>query len=157
MAVTLLKKLSMTARLVDFYSHHKAHWYLSHFSDFFGKKQNILDLGCGTGNYTKIFLEQGHRSTPVDVVDLSFSPNVQPIIYDGKTLPFKDQSFDLCYICTVLHHATNPEQIIKEAARVAKQIIIVEDVYDNPLQLVTAKYFYFPLTVVKEAAYLLRV
>ena len=37
-------------------------------------------------------------------------------------------------IITVLHHTTDHKKIISEASRVADQLIIMEDVYTNPIQ-----------------------
>lgn len=55
------------------------------------------------------------------------------IIYDGKIFPFKDKTFD-CVICTyVLHHISNPLEILNEMKRIANRIIIIEETYENIL------------------------
>ncbi|MFH1971104.1 MAG: methyltransferase domain-containing protein [Patescibacteria group bacterium] len=59
---------------------------------------------------------------------------MKTIIYNKKKIPYKDNSFDVALILTVLHHTPDPIKIIKEAKRVAKRIIIVEDVYENNFQ-----------------------
>lgn len=37
-------------------------------------------------------------------------------------------------LLTVLHHAEEPEKLVSEAKRVAKKVVIVEDIYDNVFQ-----------------------
>jgi len=77
---------------------------------------------------------EGHNLTPLDVVDQTLSSEVEPLIYNGKKLPFDDNSFNTALILTVLHHTSNPKEILSEAKRVADKIIIVEDIYSNPIQ-----------------------
>lgn len=100
---------------------------------------SVLDIGCGLGRVTKIIKNKGYKITPLDVRDLSIVDDVKPILYDGKKLPFTDNSFDVSLIITVLHHTPDPEAVLKEAKRVSKKIVVVEDIYENALQ----KYFTF--------------
>jgi len=37
-------------------------------------------------------------------------------------------------LLTVLHHTPNPKEILKEASRVSKRVIIIEDIYSNLVQ-----------------------
>lgn len=94
----------------------------------------IIDIGAAFCLIDEELLRRNFNVTPVDIVDLSLTSRVKPIIYDGKRLPFRNDSFDVALLLTVLHHTPNPELILKEAGRVAKKIIIMEDVFDNPLQ-----------------------
>jgi len=52
-------------------------------------------------------------------------------LYDGKKIPYDDDSFDVALLITVLHHTPHPEKILQEAQRVAKKIVLVEDVYST--------------------------
>jgi len=97
-------------------------------------KDRILDIGTGPGSVCLLMNRQGYDLTPVDVIDQSLSPEIEPQIYNGKKLPYKDSSFDTALILTVLHHTSNPEEILLEAKRVSKKIIIIEDIYTNPIQ-----------------------
>ncbi len=94
----------------------------------------LLDLGAGKCALTWKLKQEGYNTTPVDVQNLSFCSEIEPIIYDGKHLPFADNSFDKVLLLTVLHHIPEPELVIKEALRVADELIIIEDIYSNPLQ-----------------------
>lgn len=92
---------------------------------------NILDIGCGLCRITKILQDKGFKVTPIDVQNLSIMEDITPTIYDGKKLPFKNNSFDTALLLTVLHHTPDPEAILNEAKRVSKKIIIIEDIYKN--------------------------
>lgn len=49
-------------------------------------------------------------------------------------MPYEDKTFDCALLITVLHHTPNPEEVIKEAKRVAKRVLIIEDTFSNALQ-----------------------
>lgn len=98
-----------------------------------GTKNSIIDIGAGTCHIADLLIQKGYKVSPVDVVNLSFSPKTSPIIYDGIKLPFKNKNFDTAILITVLHHTKNPETILAEASRVARQVIVIEDIYKNPL------------------------
>ncbi len=112
--------------------HQKKVSYLTNLiGDFLNKKGKIMDLGCGSGEISKRLLDEGYKVTSVDVVAKLKVKGVKEIIYDGKHLPFKDKEFDQVLLITVLHHVPEYTELLKEVARVTKEIIIVEDVYEN--------------------------
>ncbi len=98
------------------------------------KKTKILDIGCGIGLLSLAIKRKGYDLTAIDVHNISLVKNINPMIYDGKNLPFGDDAYDTALFITVLHHTPNPEHLITEATRVAKRIIIVEDIYENAFQ-----------------------
>src|SRR5919108_3625942 len=102
------------------------------FLPFLNKDEKILDLGCGQCIHSKLLKDHGFDVTSVDVKARSIYPDITPIVYDGKTLPFKDNEFDTCMLIAVLHHTPDPELVIKEAMRVSQKLIIREDIYSNP-------------------------
>lgn len=95
---------------------------------------SIIDIGAAFCMIDEELMRRNYNVKSVDIVDMSLTPHVKPIIYDGKRLPFKDNSFDVALLLTVLHHTPNPQLILKEASRVARKIIIMEDVFDSALQ-----------------------
>ncbi|MGM0499555.1 MAG: class I SAM-dependent methyltransferase [Bacillota bacterium] len=102
--------------------------------NFLDQDDLLLDLGAGKCALSWKLKQEGYNTTPVDVQNLSFCSEIEPIIYDGKKLPFADNSFDKVLLLTVLHHIPQPKIVIKEALRAADELIIIEDVYSNPLQ-----------------------
>lgn len=109
----------------------RAHQIFAYIQPFLNKKDQILDIGSGTCNVYEVLSDKGYKVVPLDVQNLSFVDHIDPIIYDGDKIPFNDNKFDKSLILTVLHHTPEPEKIIKEAKRVSKSIIIMEDIYTS--------------------------
>lgn len=102
---------------------------------------SILDIGSGPCNVCEILLNKCCNITPLDIQNLSFVNNLKPVIYDGSKIPFNDNKFDKSLILTVLHHTSEPEKILREAKRVSKKIIIIEDIYANGLHKYLTYFF----------------
>ena len=93
--------------------------------------QKILDLGTGSGALAELLRMHGFTVTGVDV-DNKVTFGADPLIYDGKNIPFQNRSFDGVLLITVLHHCPHPEKVFEEAVRVASdKVFVLEDVYDN--------------------------
>jgi ubiquinone/menaquinone biosynthesis C-methylase UbiE len=48
-----------------------------------------------------------------------------------KRLPFPSKSFNTALLLMVLHHTPNPDVVFSEAARVAKEIVVIETSFAN--------------------------
>lgn len=97
--------------------------------------ERILDIGAGHGGLCQALRADGFSITPVDVQNLSLFPDVVPIIYNGRELPFHNGSFDTSLLITMLHHTPDPAHILSEAKRVTNhRLVIMEDIYSNWLQ-----------------------
>lgn len=95
----------------------------------------VFDIGAGTGWVGKRLQER--KACAVQLVDvIDRNETTLPLqLYDGKKLPYSSDAFDAAVLVFVLHHTLNHAEILKEAARVARQrIIIVEDTPKNPLE-----------------------
>jgi len=125
---SLLKELVFKVWLWD------AEFKIERISEYLSLKDKILDIGTGPGSVCLLMQREGSDITPVDVIDQALSTEVKPQIYNGKKLPYNDSSFDTALILTVLHHTSNPEEILLEAKRVADKIVVIEDIYSNPIQ-----------------------
>ncbi len=95
--------------------------------------ESVLDIGSGTCNIVEILRDRGFNVTPLDVKNLSFVDSITPTLYDGRTMPFRDDHFDVGLLITVLHHTPDPEAVIREAMRVCRRLIIIEDIYSGQL------------------------
>ncbi len=93
--------------------------------------KSIIDIGCGTGHISALLVEKNKKVTAVDIKNNSFVPSVKVVVYDGKSLPFKNKLFDTSLLITVLHHTPSPQVIFSEAARVGKNIVVMETVYKS--------------------------
>lgn len=120
-----LRKIIFFGWLVD------AHYKLARIVRHFDTNDSILDIGAGPCSVCFLLKKKGFNPTALDIKNLSMVNEITPEIYDGKNLPYRDKSFDVALLLTVLHHTKNHEEIIKEAQRTAKKIIIIEDVYSN--------------------------
>ena len=99
--------------------------------DHLSPTSRILDIGAGPGYVTRFLTDEGHHVTGLDVTNLSRIPDWAPTLYDWKTLPYSDASFDTALLLTVLHHTPDPDALLAEAARVARQVIVIEDIHTN--------------------------
>ncbi|PJE63071.1 hypothetical protein COU88_01510 [Candidatus Roizmanbacteria bacterium CG10_big_fil_rev_8_21_14_0_10_39_6] len=100
---------------------------------FLKDSKKILDIGSGTGDVAFLLGEHGKDVTPVDVSDFHGPRLVKTTIYDGRNLPFPNNSFDTAMLLIVMHHTPNPEIVFDEASRVAKELVIIETSYTTPI------------------------
>lgn len=96
--------------------------------------ENILDIGCGTGEFSVFF--PPHAYTGIDIekkyIDYA-SKNYEGtfLVADATRLSFSNQSFEKIIINSVLHHLSDEEcsSVFKEANRVLKdegKILIID-------------------------------
>lgn len=97
--------------------------------DFIEKGSKILDLGCGKGFITNTLKNYFKADIlGVDIEDYRIVQGFPFQVYDGETLPFPDNSFDVVFLSYVLHHTEYPKKVISEAKRVTKdKVIVFED------------------------------
>lgn len=91
----------------------------------------VLDVGAGNCILCRELGRLGYNVVPVDRKNLSFVDEIVPVVYDGMTLPFSDDSFDVALVITVLHHVRDPDAVLGEARRVARRIIVIEEIYET--------------------------
>jgi len=82
-------------------------------------KLNVLDVGCGDGSVSRLFLEVG-KVFGVDIVsefveratEKGIEAKVADVIKDG--LPFADEEMDVIYAGAFIEHLYDPEFFLRE-------------------------------------------
>ncbi len=111
----------------------RAEFFTKIFENHLKPSSRILDIGGGWGFYAEPLQKRGYEVTVLDVVKPGFQ-RAPVVIYPGGKMPFEDGAFDAAILVTMLHHTPDPEAILKEAMRVAKnRVIVVEDIYNHGL------------------------
>lgn len=93
-----------------------------------GHADSLLDVGCGDGNNT-LALAKRVGATRVAGVDVLVRPKtyIEVREYDGLHVPFGDAEFEVVTLLDVLHHCTDPEQVLRDALRVARRALVIKD------------------------------
>ena len=94
----------------------------------------ILELGAGEGSVLKRLDETGFADelyafdiSPSGIEKIK-SKNIPSLkqceLYDGYTIPYEDNHFDLVVLTHVVEHLEHPRQLIREASRVSKNLFV---------------------------------
>src|SRR6185295_18024588 len=77
----------------------------------------VLEIGGGSGYQALRLGQLGFEVCAVDVAGSTYAADmVFPVqIYDGKHLPFPDESFDVVFSSNVLEHIREPGEVHREA------------------------------------------
>ena len=87
--------------------------------------RTALEIGCGTGHFTRWMTEQGWHTTGLDISSsmLTEAQRLGGAMFvqgDATSLPFRDATFDVVALITTLEFVHEPERAITEAVRVAR-------------------------------------
>ena len=82
----------------------------------------ILEIGGGTGFQAKLLSEHGFDVASIDIPQSNYAEErVFPVLdYDGATIPFADDSFDVVFSSNVLEHVRDRRRLYAEIGRVLK-------------------------------------
>lgn len=95
----------------------------------------LLDVGAGNGFFS-FYLDQICKVTATDLSEtmISMNPVKKKMVMDAASLTFEDNSFDVVFACSLLHHVSEPADVIGEMKRVSsKTVILIEPNRTNPL------------------------
>ena len=96
---------------------------------FLSPDDRVLDVGAGDCRLCELIHRHvGCEVVPVDVEDYN-KTSIPLTLYDGTTLPFDRDSFDVTLLVFVLHHARDARAVLEETMRVTRRYVIVfEDI-----------------------------
>ena len=127
--------------LRDFYGATSAYpYYRLQVTDYIGRllppsdpasaPLTVIDVGSGDGYLGAVMqtFRPGTRVTGVEThVRALTRPGFEPVVYDGRHLPFADGSFDVAILSNVLHHADDQVALFAETCRVTHSRVIIKD------------------------------
>jgi SAM-dependent methyltransferase len=89
-----------------------------------GRKLNVLDVGCGDGTVSRLFLEAGNHVLGVDIVPEFVNRAIKKGI-EAKTadvtkdgLPFSEGEMNVIYAGAFIEHLYDPEFFLRECHKV---------------------------------------
>jgi len=91
------------------------------------KDKEVLDLGCGTGVYTKILAKKGAKVKGIDISEKEIeiakriNPKIEFKVGNAEKLPYKNEEFDIVLAALVLEHFKNWNKVLKEINRVLRK------------------------------------
>lgn len=98
-------------------------------SEMINSNSYVLDIGCGTGRWTKYLAPKTGFIEAVDPSDAIFAAdkllgnlqNVRLLKASVETLPFDDETFDFVMSIGVLHHIPNTSQALIDCVKKVKK------------------------------------
>jgi len=109
------------------------------------QNNSLLDVGCGTGYFSRRFASSGLSVYGLDpdasmlAYAQSLDNNITYYQSDAIALPFSEKSFDYCSAVTSLCFITEPEKAIREMLRVSRKGVII-GLLNREGKLYTQKY-----------------
>jgi SAM-dependent methyltransferase len=90
--------------------------------------RKLLEIGCGTGHWSRFFSECGFEVTGVDIsermIDIAKSKDISNASFqlaDGHSLPYSDQTFDITAAVTTLEFARDAKLVVREMVRCTRK------------------------------------
>jgi len=83
-------------------------------------KGKLLDFGCGRKPFEDLFTVSEYIGVDLAVTGHDHSLSKVDVYYDGKHIPFPDETFDALFCSEVFEHVFEPDTILPEVCRVLK-------------------------------------
>lgn len=85
-------------------------------SKFLNEEDQILELGCGSGNSKHYIKNKNLKISDITSYDFLDFKNV-----DCLNTKFQDESFDCVFSLSLIHHISNPIRLFNEVGRILKK------------------------------------
>ena len=92
------------------------------------RNARVLDVGCGDGLISSL-VKQRRPDLTIEGIEILKRPqtHIPVTLFDGKSIPHGDGSFDAVMFVDVLHHTDDANVLLREAARVSRNAIVIKD------------------------------
>ena len=101
----------------------------------------ILDVGTGDGTIASLW-QRNRPDLRIEGIDVLVrkDTNIPVRVFDGRTIPYDNNSWDVVTFVDVLHHTHEVERLLSEAARVARSRVVIKDHFaENALDRTTLR------------------
>jgi len=91
------------------------------------EKSHVLDIGCGDGNVSSLYLTKGCTVTGIDISEKALKyaagQGIKILKYNINEipLPIKNESFDIVIFSDVLEHVIDPFSLLVDTHRILKK------------------------------------
>jgi SAM-dependent methyltransferase len=93
--------------------------WVTRFASLVSSRGDVLDIACGTGRHTRLFLERGHRVVAVDrdlsgIADLAEHARLEAVeadLEDETPFPLADRRFAAVVVTNYLHRPLMPSLV----------------------------------------------
>jgi SAM-dependent methyltransferase len=97
-------------------------------SNLIPRNASVLDVGSGDGRLARLIAD---KRPDISIHGIDVRPRARAAIpvevFNGKSIPHRDGSFDVVMFIDVLHHTAEPMILLGEAVRVARHVILIKD------------------------------
>lgn len=80
----------------------------------------MMDFGCGRKPYQNLFTVTEYIGVDMEQTGHDHKLSLADVFYDGKKIPFGNETFDSVFCSEVLEHVFNPDEILPEIYRTLK-------------------------------------
>jgi 2-polyprenyl-6-hydroxyphenyl methylase/3-demethylubiquinone-9 3-methyltransferase len=94
----------------------------------------LLEIGASDGSQARLFAERGFSVTAIDVPGAGdpTASEFPVLLYDGRSLPFRSQTFDAVFSSNVLEHVRDLPALQREMRRVLRPDGVMVHVLPTP-------------------------
>jgi SAM-dependent methyltransferase len=112
----------------NFVAGRRARVLCSHLAELIPPDSRVLDVGCGDGLIAQLIMQM-MPDLAFQGIDVLVRPGTRIPVesFDGQRLPYANASFDVVMFVDVLHHAEDPLELLKEAFRVSRNVVLIKD------------------------------